>query len=129
MILFKYIIFEVIYFKCRLYTDCVQLELYTNNFERYKVEEKLHLGVYAQKRLNTNGLDNMGASTSHNLMGLHGLLQGQLSALHIYIAEDCIDLTFLCTLFPSRAGPDRWEQHRSYRQPALHLTGRPTEIR
>jgi hypothetical protein len=41
----------------------------------YKVEEKLYLGLGEQKMLNTNGLENIGASTSHNPMGLHGLLQ------------------------------------------------------
>jgi hypothetical protein len=37
--------------------DYVWLELYTNNFGGYKVEEKLYLGVREQNRLNATGLD------------------------------------------------------------------------
>jgi hypothetical protein len=42
----------------------------------YIVEEKLYLGVPEEKRLNTTGVVNVGAPTSYNPMGLHGLLQG-----------------------------------------------------
>jgi hypothetical protein len=38
--------------------DCVQLELYTNNFWGYIIEEKLHSGICKQKMLNTIVLDN-----------------------------------------------------------------------
>jgi hypothetical protein len=34
------------------------------------------------QRLRTTGLQNVGASTSHNLMGLHDLLQGQIYLYH-----------------------------------------------
>jgi hypothetical protein len=34
--------------------DCVKLEIYTNNFGEYKVEEKLRLRVREQRKLNTN---------------------------------------------------------------------------
>jgi hypothetical protein len=40
--------------------DCVQLELYSNNFEGYKVEKKLHLGVREQKLLITTDLQHCG---------------------------------------------------------------------
>jgi hypothetical protein len=36
--------------------DCIQLELDTNNFWGYKVEEKLHVGVREQKGLSTTDL-------------------------------------------------------------------------
>jgi hypothetical protein len=39
--------------------------------------EKLRQGV-CEKKLNTTSLENVGASTSHKPMGLHGLLQRQL---------------------------------------------------
>jgi hypothetical protein len=54
--------------------DCVTWITHQQVWE-CKVEEKLYLGVLEQKRLNTTGLENVGPSTSHNLMGLHGLLQ------------------------------------------------------
>jgi hypothetical protein len=51
---------------------------YTPTNKGYKLEVKLYLGVHEQKRLNTTGLENLGAPMSHNPMGLHGLLQGQI---------------------------------------------------
>jgi hypothetical protein len=46
----------------------------------YKVEEKLLLVVYEQKKkkLNTAALENVAVSMSHNPMGLQGLLEEQL---------------------------------------------------
>jgi hypothetical protein len=35
-------------------------------------------GAVGQKMLGTLGLDNVGSSASRNLIGLHGLLRGQL---------------------------------------------------
>jgi hypothetical protein len=52
-----------------LIIDCVHLELYTNEFGSSKDEEKLHLGVREQKRLNTNALVYpvvMGPSSNNN---------------------------------------------------------------
>jgi hypothetical protein len=34
--------------------------------------------ILGLKRFRNTGLENMGASTSHNPIGLHGLLQGEL---------------------------------------------------
>jgi hypothetical protein len=43
------------------------------NGSRYVFSEK---GAVGQKRLGTCGLDNLGSLTSHNPIGLHGLLRG-----------------------------------------------------
>jgi hypothetical protein len=56
--------------------DCITW-IIDQQFWGYKIKRNYIWG-YAnkKKRFNTTGLDNVGASTTHNLMGLHGLLQG-----------------------------------------------------
>jgi hypothetical protein len=44
----------------------VQLELCTNNFGGYKVEEKIYLGVRDPKDLNVTGLDNVEIPSKHS---------------------------------------------------------------
>jgi hypothetical protein len=41
-------------------------------------------------------LENVGASTSHNSMGLHGLLQGQLYLSSLYICHVSAAMCFVC---------------------------------
>jgi hypothetical protein len=58
---------------------------YTQQLWGYKVEKKLYLGVREQKRLNTTGLENVGASVPHNLMGPTVYYRDSFTVLFIYL--------------------------------------------
>jgi hypothetical protein len=49
---------------------------YAQTIVAHKLEGKLYLDVCEYKGLNVTELENVGPLTSHNPMGLHGLLQG-----------------------------------------------------